>query len=80
MRLLCTRALLTSLNAFYDTSAATENINIKISSIFSPQANASILDEKLNRRPTTNSPLKTTNLQDYIVGVFPPYNYLHYHH
>lgn len=47
-----------------------ENINLKISSRLSHQAKASVLDENLNRRPTTNSALKTPCIQDQIWGVF----------
>jgi len=38
-----------------------ENVNLKFSGRFSHQTRASILGEKLNRRSTTNSPLKTTS-------------------
>lgn len=41
-----------------------QNINLKISGRCSHQAKASVLDENLNRRPTTNSPSITTCLQD----------------
>jgi len=40
-----------------------QNIHLKSSTRFSNQMHASVLDEKLNRRHITNSPLKAANLQ-----------------